>query len=944
MAKDKKSRQHAAPTTDARFAKLHTDPRFLRPQHEDNKVVVDDRFKAMLDGGADFGVHKRNTKVDRFGRKQKKGSAATKEMQRLYRLGDDEAQTAEDADEASDASAADDSEGEGSSTKPFVDYARGAADLESSGDEDEDSENEESFSSSSSSSGDSDREEVHIGRSAVLRKERRRRAARGSSEESSEGGEDVDVDEGAEREIDSKALAALDAQAARVIAAGDDEADLDDQARAGSSSQTAAKARKAKGRKQATVPLGQETRRLAVVNMDWDHVRALDLYKVFSSLVSPVSTRLPSALNEFDEEDAAGGAAGGRRGKGSSALPVQGTVETVRVYPSDFGRERMKREDIEGPPKDIFKSAEDERSGLSRKKSKGKKKSRRGHEDSDDDEENALFQEDDGADFNEEALRKYQLERLRYYYAIATFDSPLSARHVYNAVDGAEMERTANIFDLQFVPDDMQFSDHQGGDDGWRDEAKPGVDDGVNYKGADWATDALRHSKVKLTWDAPDPDRLKVTKRRGLTKDELRDEDFRAYLATDSEGSDDEAGGRSGGPANGGDQASRDRFRALMGLDGSESSGKKKSRSAFEDARPSDDEDDGSDRDGDMEITFMPGLSEAAARKAAGQSQKQDGEETTLEKYLRKQREKKERRKAAKAGGADDGQEQGEQEPLSTKHAAKSAVSGDLGFEDPFFASDGDEDEPDLDAMLAEERAQEQSSKGAKPNGSAGKSAAPSEVPDDLAADDSDDGRKHFSLQDVLKAEKGGKKLNRWEKKKLAKQAKRQQQQEGGGASAGAAEPQQQDKLQAQPGFEIDVADPRFSGALMKDHDFALDPTHPSFTATEGMKKLLKEKRRRNDELDSSRDDLEQERRLQAAAAQQAKKQSKNKGAAGGVSGSKGSEAISSSNGRGQSTSSDDPAALLKSLKQRHQAKQQQDKSQKGGAAFGNKKRKVTPA
>ena len=50
--------------------------------------------------------------------------------------------------------------------------------------------------------------------------------------------------------------------------------------------------------------------------------------------------------------------------------------------------ERMKKEEVEGPPKDLFKKGRD----------------------SDD----ILVQEDDGNDYDEDALRKYQLDRLRY--------------------------------------------------------------------------------------------------------------------------------------------------------------------------------------------------------------------------------------------------------------------------------------------------------------------------------------------------------------------------------------------------------------------------------------------------------------------------------------------------------------------------------------------------
>ncbi|PWN27382.1 hypothetical protein BDZ90DRAFT_232358 [Jaminaea rosea] len=838
MAKNKGSkgsssapREHAPPTTDARFARLHTDPRFLRPQRDDAKVAVDERFKGLLGGKEGFGIHKQKAKVDRFGRKMSKGkSKEDEEMGKLYK-----AEQPEDTDESEEEEEEEDEEDEKAGP---IDYARGAVELESSGDEsssEEESEGEGSDSDSGDETGD-----VAIGSAAVLRRERRRRAQRGEEDDDDDDDSDDDdddsddddenIDEEAEKEIDPRALAALDAQAERVVAAEASEAGP-------SSSKAAAKRSK---RKQATIEPGSETKRLAVVNMDWDHVRALDIYKVFSSLVSPHATRLPGT-------DVATTTAGSGH-RASSSQQVKGLVESVRIYPSDFGRERMKREDIEGPPKDIFKSAEDGETAARRKakkKSKGKKK----RADSDeDDEDDAVFEVDEGAEFDEEALRKYQLDRLRYYYAIATFDSPLSARHVYDVVDGAEMERTANIFDLQFVPDEMDFPEVQDSDDvqGWRDEAKPGLDDAAAYRGADWATDALRHSKVKLTWDAPDPERMKVTRMgRQLTKGEIRDDDFRAYLASDSEdGESDEAEQQKPNGKGKGATAGRDRFRALMGLDGEEAGTNKggvfgKSRSsAFEDAR-----DDNDGEDGDMEITFLPGLSEAAARKAAGGSASKDGEkeETTLEKYMRKQREKKERRKAARA---EQGLDDEDEEPQKGKPAPAAAADNDLGFDDPFFASGGEEDGEDLDAILAKEQAKEAKAKIKKPNPSNGvESRNTSALAED---DDNEDEGRHFSMQDVLKAEssKNGKKPNRWERKKLAKLAKRQAAENGDVAPSAALEAKK--KLEAQPDFKLDTADPRFfSAATLDDHRFAVDPTHPSFMKTEGMTRALEERRKR---------------------------------------------------------------------------------------------------
>ena len=89
---------------DARFARVHTDPRFHRPRKDDTKVVLDERFKDVLTKGP--------KQLDRFGRKRHDTREA-QDLERLYRLDSD------------------------------ADYARGEVELESSSEEDDDDEEEE---------------------------------------------------------------------------------------------------------------------------------------------------------------------------------------------------------------------------------------------------------------------------------------------------------------------------------------------------------------------------------------------------------------------------------------------------------------------------------------------------------------------------------------------------------------------------------------------------------------------------------------------------------------------------------------------------------------------------------------------------------------------------------------------------------------------------------
>lgn len=197
------------------------------------------------------------------------------------------------------------------------------------------------------------------------------------------------------------------------------------------------------------VGIANRTRRLAVVNLDWDHVRASHLYKIFSSLVSPMASHIPVTTSPIVERDS-----DVKKGKSGASPVARGTVVSVRVYPSEFGKARMAREECEGPPAEIFKKKRKDVEEINEK---------------------TVYEFGDENEHNDEALRRYQLERLRwvfellhhspaapenvyrYYYAIVECDTTEAASHIYNQLEGTELERSANVFDLSFVPEDMTF-------------------------------------------------------------------------------------------------------------------------------------------------------------------------------------------------------------------------------------------------------------------------------------------------------------------------------------------------------------------------------------------------------------------------------------------------------------------------------------------------------
>ncbi|QRV76084.1 pre-rRNA-processing protein ESF1 [Ceratobasidium sp. AG-Ba] len=660
--------------SDPRFARLKNDPRFRKPRKTQNKVVVDQRFKSLLDEDNEAGKNRKGkgtqgkAKIDKYGRKLSKNQDKDN-LRRFYRMEDEEIST---------------------DRKPtLVDYARGEALMESSSEDDDDDEE------------DSVAEEVIVGRhisEPPVKFSRGKKAA-----------ELLDVD------LDESSFADLDAQAQAYSSAVPEAS--------------------------ASVDAAKPTSRIAAVNLDWDHVTAAHLFKVAASV-------LPSASSS--------------------------KVLRVAVYPSDFGRERMEREEREGPPKELFK------------KGRG---ARADEVDSDEEvNEETIFNTQDGDDdYDDDALRQYQLDRLRwdhqalslvhrlidnrYYYAIITCNSAAAASHIYNELDGTELERSANVFDLSYVPEDMAFTQE------CRDECTSETQ--AAQKGMDFVTDALRHSKVKLTWDDDDPERAKITRRR-MTRKEVDEGDFRALLASSS--SEDEDEDEEGEHA----ASKRERMRAL--LLGSDN-----------DDLPEGwgDEDDA--KGGDLEITFMPALSSNAPKEAE--------DETTLDRYKRKQKEKKAQRKAKR--------EQTEVEPAEDA-------------ENNFFGDDSDVADGAKSITSTREPKSKYQDGGSKalPGVSSDAELALLLAPDLGQPEGAEP--KHFDMRAVLKAEKAerpGKKGRRKGKKDASDETNAEDGQ----------------------GFRVDVKDERFS-VLHDDHEFAIDPSNPHFKKTKGMQALLDERSKRQRE------------------------------------------------------------------------------------------------
>ena len=305
------------------------------------------------------------------------------------------------------------------------------------------------------------------------------------------------------------------------------------------------------------------SRYLCVLNLNWERVRAVDVYAMLHSFCPP------------------------------------GTLRGVVVYPSDFGLERMERERVEGPPAGIWKG----KRGKGGRGGEGgggdvvvdddddKEGDPSGHEssddeddpkdderpdvdddsdDDDDDEEEEEEEEEEGEDafnlaeatsglyahfppqssisknsrlrndyeeeegFDVERLREYEASKLRYYFAIATFASCDAASRAYEGVDGMEMEDSAGAeIDVRVLPEGAYPGTVRGR------ARRDGCDSlPARYEPPeDAAANALRQSRVTCTWERGDAERERVlTRYYGMEKNAWEalatGNDIGFYLAT----------------------------------------------------------------------------------------------------------------------------------------------------------------------------------------------------------------------------------------------------------------------------------------------------------------------------------------------------------------------------------------------------------------------------
>ncbi|CAF4881715.1 unnamed protein product [Pieris macdunnoughi] len=402
----------------------------------------------------------------------------------------------------------------------------------------------------------------------------------------------------------------------------------------------------------------ESTKRIAICNMDWDNIKASDLMVLLSSF-----------------------------------LPAGGILHSVTIYPSEYGIKRIQEEEVRGPIE------------LTENKKDDPLDEDGGNE--------------EGSAYHMEKLRRYQLNRLKYFYAVAEFDSATTADKIYSDCDGIEYESSATKLDMRFVPDDVTFDQEPR-------EVCTKLPDLTKYKPRLFTTTALQQAKVELTWDATNPNRAETIK--CALNGKIDDLDLKEYLASSSE-----------------DENSEDD--AVPQPESETDDPIQKYKMLLEDIEKK--EDKKQNKDMEMEITWGLGLKDKAEELVKKKMSEENKDLTPFEKLLQKRKEKKKQRKLNQKKVSEE--EKPDDEPDD--------IPSDVDMNDPYFAEEFNKPEfkksKDKKKVLESEESEDERNK--------------AEL--ELLLDE-DDGKRHFSLKKIQESEITSKKSKR--KKKLKEKMKEQ--------------------------------------------------------------------------------------------------------------------------------------------------------------------------
>jgi hypothetical protein len=463
-------------------------------------------------------------------------------------------------------------------------------------------------------------------------------------------------------------------------------------------------------------------RRLAVCNMDWDRIRAVDIMVLCNSF-----------------------------------LPPGGSILNVKIYPSEFGKQRLAEEEVSGPQELT-------------KQETGREKP---------DQEEAVDEEDEAF---KEKLREYQLNRLKYYYAVIELDSVETADKVYKECDGLEYESTANRLDLRFIPDDVDFEDEP------KDTCTE-LPDMSKYQPRIFFTTALQQAKVELTWDENDVERNELTEKLFSNKiTEIPDNELRKFVNCSSEEESD-GGSRKSDSEDELPENNKNKIELYKSL--------------LEDIKKK--EDEKKQRQIEMEFSWGIGMDK---KSVENENADQEVELTPFEKILDKKKQKKKAKKEArkKKVAGDDDQEN------------DYSSDDDIDMNDPYFAEEfanGEFEQPKKSKT-------KKNKKNLIENGDEEDEKRKAEL--ELLLQDGDDEKAHFSLKKIQEQEE----MTKSKKKRRFKKNKRDL----------------EEQKKPEDNFQLNIKDNRFA-AVYTSSDFNIDPTDPQFKKTKGMETLIHEKLKR---------------------------------------------------------------------------------------------------
>lgn len=142
-------------------------------------------------------------------------------------------------------------------------------------------------------------------------------------------------------------------------------------------------------------------------------------------------------------------------------------------------------------------------------------------------------------------LRRYEVSKLKYYFAVATFTSHDAANVAYKELDGIELEHSSCAIDVRAIPPEAISSVSQNRTIRDSCDAVP-----ATYEAPEFISKALQQSNIECSWEAGDNERANKLTKWGVGTDQWKmmgeGDDLNLYLASESDSSDSDEEGGSG--------------------------------------------------------------------------------------------------------------------------------------------------------------------------------------------------------------------------------------------------------------------------------------------------------------------------------------------------------------------------------------------------------------